>query len=265
MSESPSAIPVMPEFRAAQRWNMVWVVPIVAVLIGGWLVYQNLASRGPIAQVRFETADGIAAGKTEVRCRSVRVGMVKDLELAGDLKSVLVNIQMDRHAAALLCEDTRFWVVRPRVSATDISGLGTLLTGAYIEVEPGSGPPGAGSFRGLEEPPTTNRNVPGRRLVLTADEAGSLAVGSPIFYLGVEVGRIEKRELAPNARQVYYHAFVREEFSSVDLLISDVVMPEMNGSEVARRVCEMSPRAPLNPIAICQFFIFFYLSKLAAS
>ena len=215
MSESPSAIPVMPEFRAAQRWNMVWVVPIVAVLIGGWLVYQNLASRGPIAQVRFETADGIAAGKTEVRCRSVRVGMVKDLELAGDLKSVLVNIQMDRHAAALLCEDTRFWVVRPRVSATDISGLGTLLTGAYIEVEPGSGPPGAGSFRGLEEPPTTNRNVPGRRLVLTADEAGSLAVGSPIFYLGVEVGRIEKRELAPNARQVYYHAFVREEFSSL--------------------------------------------------
>ncbi|KAB2641120.1 MAG: intermembrane transport protein PqiB [Verrucomicrobia bacterium] len=215
MSEPPPAVPVIPEFRAVQRWNMVWVVPILAVLIGGWLVYQNLASRGPTAQVRFETADGIAAGKTEVRCRSVRVGMVKDLELASDLKSVLVYIQMDRHAATLLCDDTRFWVVRPRVSATDISGLGTLLTGAYIEVEPGSGSPGPTAFRGLEEPPPTNRNVPGLRLVLTADEAGSLAVGSPIYYLGVEVGRIEKRELAPNKRQVYYHAFVRKEFSSL--------------------------------------------------
>ncbi|MEI7910193.1 MAG: MlaD family protein [Verrucomicrobiota bacterium] len=213
MSESPPPKPVTPEFRAAQRWNMVWVVPIVAVLVGGWLIYQNLASRGPLVQVTFETADGIAAGKTEVRCRSVRVGLVKDLELSGDLKSVLVNIQMDRHAAALVCEDTRFWVVRPRVSATDISGLGTLLTGAYIEVEPGTGSQGGTAFRGLEEPPTTNRNVPGRRLVLTADEAGSLAVGSPVFFLGVEVGRIEKRELAGDGRQVLYHAFIREEFS----------------------------------------------------
>ena len=213
MSKSPSTVPVTPEFRAAQRWNIVWVVPIVAVLIGGWLIYQNLASRGPIAQVSFETADGIASGKTEVRCRSVRVGMVKDLELSGDLKSVLVNIQMDRHAATLLCEDTRFWVVRPRVSATDISGLSTLLTGAYIEVEPGTGPQGPTAFRGLEEPPPTNRDVPGRRLVLTADEAGSLAVGSPIVYMGVEVGRIEKRELSPDGRQVLYHAFIRQEFS----------------------------------------------------
>lgn len=194
---------------------MVWVVPILAVLIGGWLIYQNLASRGPVAQVTFDTAEGIAAGKTEVRCRSVRVGMVKDLELSGDLKSVLITIQMDRHAAALLCEDTRFWVVKPRVSATDISGLGTLLTGAYIEVEPGRGPQGPTSFRGLEEPPPTNRDVPGRRLVLTADEAGSLAVGSPIFYMGVEVGRIEKRELAPDGRQVRYHAFIRQEFSTL--------------------------------------------------
>lgn len=213
MSESPPAAPAIPEFRAAQRWNIVWVVPILAVLIGGWLIYQNLASRGPIAQVSFETADGIAAGKTEVRCRSVRVGMVKDLELAADLKAVMVSIQMDRHAASLLREDTRFWVVRPRVSATDISGLGTLLTGAYIELEPGTGPQGPTSFLGLEMPPPTSQNVPGRRLVLTADEAGSLGVGSPIYYLDVEVGRIETRELTPDGRQVLYHAFIQEEFS----------------------------------------------------
>ena len=213
VSDSPPVKPVIPDFRAAQRWNIVWVVPFVAVLIGGWLIYQNLASRGPVAQVSFETADGIAAGKTEVRCRSVRVGRVKELELSDDLNSVRVSIQMDPHTAALLCKETRFWVVRPRVSGTDISGLGTLLTGAYIELEPGSGPQGTLEFHGLEAPPPTNSKVPGRRLILTADEAGSLVVGSPIFSLGVEVGRIESRELNPEGHQVLYRAFIQEKFA----------------------------------------------------
>lgn len=212
MSESPKAKPVSPEFRAAQRWNIVWVVPIIALLIGGWLVYHNLASRGPVARVRFETADGIAAGKTEVRCRSVKVGVVKDVELAADLKSVLVSIQMDPKGATLLRKETRFWVVRPRVSGTDISGLGTLLTGAYIELEPGTGGVALGEYPGLETPPPTNQNVPGLRLVLTADEAGSLVAGSGIFYRGVEVGRIESRKFGASGLDVRYDAFIHEEF-----------------------------------------------------
>lgn len=215
MSDTPPVIPAIPEFRAAQRWNIVWVVPILALLIGGWLIYKNLASRGPTAKVLFDTADGIAAGKTEVRCRSVRCGMVKEVELAEDLKSVSILIQMDRHAAGLLREDTRFWVMRPRISGADISGLGTLLTGAYIELEPGTGVSGIINFRGLETPPPTNSSVPGRRLVLKADEAGSLDAGSPIYFLGVEVGRIESRELSPGGQQVVYRAFIQEAFSSL--------------------------------------------------
>ena len=202
----------MPEFRAAQRWNVVWVVPIIALLIGGWLVYRHLASRGPVAKVRFETADGIAAGSTEVRCRSVRVGVVKDVELAGDLKSVLVHLQMDPQGASLLRKETRFWVVRARVSGTAISGLGTLISGAYIELEPGTGEAGATEFNGLETPPPTDQNVPGLRLTLTADEAGSLVAGSPVFYKGVEVGRIENRTFGPDGRDVLYDAFIHEEY-----------------------------------------------------
>ena len=212
MSDPKQTKPVIPEFRAAQRWNIVWVVPILAVIIGGWLVYRNLASHGPVAKVRFETADGIAAGTTEVRCRSVRVGLVKEVELASDLKSVLVSIQMEPQGAALLRKETRFWVVRPRVSGTDISGLSTLLTGAYIELEPGTGPTGSFEYPGLETPPPTNQNVPGLRLVLTADEAGSLVVGSQIFYRGVGVGRIESRKFGPDGRNVLYDAFIHEEF-----------------------------------------------------
>jgi paraquat-inducible protein B len=212
VSDSPQPKPAVPEFRAAQRWNIVWVVPILAVLIGGWLIYHNLASRGPVAKVRFETADGIAAGKTEVRCRSVRVGLVKEVELAADLKSVLVSIQMEPKGATLLRKETRFWVVRPRVSGTDVSGLGTLLTGAYIELEPGSGPAEGNEFPGLETPPPTSQNVPGLRLVLTAEEAGSLVAGSPIFFRGVEVGRIESRKFGPDGQDVRYDAFIHEEF-----------------------------------------------------
>ncbi len=205
-----------PEYRAAQRWNVVWVVPILALLIGGWMIYRSLSAQGPVAQVRFETADGIAAGKTEVRCRSVKVGVVKNVKLADDLKSVLIYLELDPDSGGLLRKGTCFWVVRPRVSTTDVSGLGTLLTGAYIELDPG--PPNAESltrFHGLETPPATNRNIPGRRLVLTAEQAGSLVAGSPIYYRGFEVGRIESRNLDLSGRRVTYDAFIREEFGSL--------------------------------------------------
>jgi paraquat-inducible protein B len=211
---TPPATPpvVFPEFRASQRWNLVWLVPVIAILIGGWLVYRNISSKGPLAVVRFETADGIAAGRTEVRCRSVRVGVVVNVELAKDLGSVLVHVRIDPQSAQLLRKDSRFWVVRPRVSTTDISGLGTLLTGAYIELEPGTGERGVSDFVGLETPPTTSSSVPGRRLVLVANESRSLGPGSPIYYRGFEVGRVESRRLEPGGRRLAFDAFIGEEY-----------------------------------------------------
>ena len=178
------------------------------------MVYRNLSSQGPVARVRFDTADGIAAGKTEIRCRSVRVGVVKDVKLAGDLKSVLIYLELSPDVGNLLRRGTRFWVVRPRVSVTDISGLGTLLTGVYIELDPG--PPEAEkwkNFKGLEKPPATSRNIPGRRLILTASQAGSLTAGSPIFYRGFEVGRVESRTLDPDKQQVTYAVYITEEYA----------------------------------------------------
>lgn len=180
------------------------------------MIYRNVSSQGPQARVRFDTADGIAAGKTEVRCRSVRVGVVKDVKLAEDLKSVLIHLELNPDSGNLLRRGTRFWVVRPRVSTTDISGLGTLLTGAYIELDPGpAGSEAWKNFKGLEKPPATSRNVPGRRLVLTAEQAGSLVAGAPIFYRGFEVGRIENRSLDIERQRVTYEAYIREEYSSL--------------------------------------------------
>lgn len=201
--------------RSAQRWNVVWAIPILALLIGGWMLYQNISAKGPEIRVRFETAEGIAAGKTEVRCRSVSVGRVTRVELDDDLKSVLVYCRLDSGNEVLLRKGTRFWVVRPRVSAADVSGLGTLLTGVYIELEPGDGELGARKWIGLETPPATSSSVPGRRLTLVSEEAASLSVGAPIYYRGYEVGRIEKRELDADGRRIIYDAFIREEYQGL--------------------------------------------------
>lgn len=218
MSDHPSPPPAAatPEVRSAQRWNIVWVVPIVALLLGGWLLYRNFAAQGPVAQVRFDTANGIYAGKTEVRCRSVKVGVVKDVKLADDLKSVLTYLEFDPDAQGLLRHGTRFWVVKPRLSATEFSGAETLITGAYLELDPGpAGGEKKSRFRGLETPPATNTGVPGLRLLLAAEEAGSLTIGAPVYYRGFEVGRIEGRELDKQGLKVTYNAFIREEYSAL--------------------------------------------------
>lgn len=212
ISPSPEPPAEIPEYRAAQRWNIVWVVPIVALLIGGWMIWHNLRAQGPVASLHFDTADGIAAGKTEVRCRSVRVGGVKEVKLAEDLHSVMIKIELDPDYDGLLRRGTRFWVVRPRVSASDVSGLGTLITGSYIELDPGEGDRWS-LFKGLETPPATNQSIPGLRLTLHAEQAGSLVTGSPVYFRGFEVGRIESRSLDIGTQRVTYAAFIREEYS----------------------------------------------------
>lgn len=228
--------------RSAQRWNVVWVVPILAVLIGGWLLYKDITSKGPEVRIRFETAEGIAAGKTEIRCRSVSVGKVTRVELDENLQSVLVYARLDNGNEILLRKGTRFWVVRPRVSAADVSGLGTLLTGAYIELEPGTGDFGVRKWIGLETPPATSRSIPGRRLTLVSEEAGSLTVGSPIYYRGYDVGRIESRELDADGRRIVYDAFIREEYQS--LVRKNTKFWNTSGIDVAAGVDGFKIRTP---------------------
>lgn len=216
LSDPPTPPPsaAIPELRSAQRWNIVWVVPLVALLIGAWMLFRHFTAAGPVAHVKFETAEEIFAGKTEVRCRSVKVGIVNDVELSSDLKSVVVHAELDPDAAQLLRRGTRFWVVKPRISGAGVTGLGTLIQGAYIELDPGAnGAERETEFVGLETPPATNLSVPGRRIVLTTDEAGLLTAGSPLYYRGFEVGRIEARTLSPDGTRVSYDAFIQQDYS----------------------------------------------------
>lgn len=201
--------------RHRRRWSSVWVVPAVALVLAGWLVWKHYHDKGELAYVRFETADSIEAGKTEVRCRSVRVGFVEKIDLAEDLGSVVASVRIDPASEHLLRAGSRFWVVRPRVSASTISGLSTLITGAYIELEPGDLPEVAHHFEGLEQPPVTSASVPGLRLTLVAEDAGSLTAGSPIYYRGFEVGRVERRTLDVENRRIRFDAFIQDDYAEL--------------------------------------------------
>jgi len=224
--EQPRAV-----VRRRRRWSSVWVVPAVALLLAGWLVWKHYHDKGPLAYVRFETADSIEAGKTEVRCRSVRVGMVEKIELSDDLRSVVAEVRIDPDSEKLLRGETRFWVVRPRVSASTISGLSTLITGAYIELEPGEVPAVVNHFDGLEQPPVTSANVPGLRLTLVAEDAGSLTAGSPIYYRGFEVGRVERRTLDMENMRIRFDVFIEEDYA--DLVREGTCFWNTSGIDVA--------------------------------
>lgn len=194
--------------RARRRPSSVWLIPIVATLLGLWLVYDFYTSQGPLVEVRFETAEGLVAQKTEVRCRSVKVGTVAVVQLSDDLDSVIVTIRMDLKAKNLVREDTRFWVVRPRVGASGISGLETIVSGAYIELSPGVSTIPARVFTGREQPPVTPQGVPGIHVALEADEAGSLGPGALVTCKGIEVGRVESLSFDAASRRVSFGVFI---------------------------------------------------------
>ncbi len=162
-----------------RRISKIWIVPIIAVLLGAWMVYFTFATQGPKVTVVFDTAEGIEAGKTKIKARSVEVGLVESVTLGEDLESVDVVARLERNALPLLREDTKFWVVRPRIGAGGISSLGTILSGGYIELAPGEGELGRRRFVGLEDVPVTPVGAPGLQLSITSVRAGSVSAEAP--------------------------------------------------------------------------------------
>ena len=147
-----------------RRISAIWLVPIVALVLGVWMLIHTLRSQGPEITIVFSSGEGIEADKTKIKFRAVDVGLVESVGLADDLESVVVTAQLDKAAAPLLREDTQFWVVRPRVGPGGVSGLGTLLSGGYIQLAPGTGEEGRREFEGMDAPPVTPAGTPGLQL-----------------------------------------------------------------------------------------------------
>jgi paraquat-inducible protein B len=195
--------------------SFIWVVPIVALLIGAWMIVYTIRNQGPEISITFDTAEGIEAGKTKVRIRNVEIGLVESVGLGVDRKSVVVTAQLEKDATELLREDTQFWVVRPRIGAGGVSGLGTLLSGGYIQLAPGTGAEGRRDFLGLEDPPVTPAGAPGLHLRLVSDQAGSVSTGDPILYKGFRVGRIESEEFDVESQQMHYGSFIEAPYDDL--------------------------------------------------
>jgi paraquat-inducible protein B len=206
------AVPELPEAKpvAGSRWRMqiVWLVPIVAVLIGGWLAAKAVFEEGPTITISFKTGDGLEAGKTKIKYKDVDIGVVKTVALSRDHKRVIATGELVKDATDMLVDNTRFWVVRPRISGGTVSGLGTLLSGSYVGMDEGNSNKTRRDFVGLEVPPVFPSDIPGREFVLRSNDMGSLDVGSPVFFRRLQVGQIASYEMDPNGKGVTLRVFV---------------------------------------------------------
>ncbi|HEX5130665.1 MAG TPA: MlaD family protein, partial [Usitatibacter sp.] len=203
----PQAVERKPAPRSLQ---LVFLVPVIAALIGGWLAFKAVWDKGPTIHIQFKSGEGIEAGKTRIKHKAVDIGTVRAVRLSSDLKSVIVSAEIDRGAAdGFLVEDTRFWVVRPRIAGGQVSGLGTLLAGSYIGSDPGKSSEERREFMGLEVPPPVTSDEPGKQYKLRADDLASLDIGSPVYYRGVNAGRVVSTEVAKDGRGVVVGIFVQ--------------------------------------------------------
>jgi paraquat-inducible protein B len=205
-TDLPEAVAVP---RRRFRPQLVWIIPIVAVLVGGWLAAKAILERGPTITITFKTAEGLEAGKTKIKYKDVEFGVVKTIALSQDRKGIVVTAVLGRESEEFLRADTRFFVVRPRVTAGGVSGLGTLLSGGYIGMDIGKSSETRHHFVGLEVAPIITGDEPGRQFILRADSQGSHDIGTPIYFRQVQVGQVVATTLDKDGKGVSFTIFIR--------------------------------------------------------
>ena len=198
-----------------KRISAVWLIPIFAMLIGAWFVYADYRKLGTEIVLYFQSADGIVAGKTKIRHLSIDVGEVTEVELNDSLDGVEVRARVQPGVVPLLREDTRFWVVRPRIDSSGISGLGTLLSGAYINFNRGVGTVSTLSFIGEQEPPVSPASAPGLRVRLQSDSGSAMHVGQPVLYKNYRVGQVESVHFDPELEKLMAQLFIEAPYHTL--------------------------------------------------
>lgn len=208
---------------------LVWIVPIVALLVGGSMVFRQFRHHGPEITIEFVDGSGLAAGKTALEHKGVSVGVVRAVELKEDLSGVLVRVRLDKSAANLAVAGTQFWIVQPEIGLSGVRGLDTLLTGPRLKVRPGRGAP-ATHFQGLDRSPPLENPGEGRAFILQADRLGSLKPGAPVFFREVKVGTVETSRLAGDSASVLIR--IRIQTPYVDLVRANSVFWNAGGASI---------------------------------
>ena len=194
------------------RLSPIWIVPIVAILIGAWLVFDNYRSRGPQITLVTDSAEGIEAGNTLIKTRNVEVGRVERVHLSEDLTRAVITARMSPDTDDMLVEDSRFWVVKPRIGREGISGLGTVLSGAYIQLEPGQSEIDAREFEVSDQPPVSPAGAEGLRINLISQLGDAPSVGDPVTFQGLTVGRVEEASFDGTTRRMHHRLFIESPY-----------------------------------------------------
>ena len=186
--------------RRSRRFSVIWIVPLVAVAIGGWLAWDTLSKEGPTIKISFDSGEGLQAGQSQLKYKEIVCGTVKSIELSPDQTHVVVTVATTHQAEPLLTEGTLFWVVKARLFAGNLSGLETVLSGSYIGMLPAERAGKAQrDFVGREDPPVLGAHVPGRTFLLKSKRIGAVSVGSPIFFRDLNVGEVLGWDIADMA------------------------------------------------------------------
>jgi len=188
--------------------SLIWLVPAIAALVGAWLVIRATLDTGPAISISFQTAEGLEAGKTPVKYKSVVIGVVHDIRLSGDRKHVLVTVNLQKTAENFATAGSRFWVVRPRIDLNGVSGVDTLLSGPFIGADVGDSDDEKRDFVGLETPPSVIHGTPGKSFKLHSRDLSSLDVGSPVYYRRIQVGRVTSYQLDADGKGVSVYVFI---------------------------------------------------------
>jgi paraquat-inducible protein B len=204
-TDFPQAVAV-PKKR--MRLSVVWIIPLVAAAVALGIAVQSYLSKGPTITILFKVAEGLEAGKTFIKYKDIKIGQVAAVRLSDDYSKIEVTAKIDKHAEGLIVEDSKFWVVQPRVTLSGISGIGTLFSGNYIGIDPGKSKNKSKQFVGLEIPPAVTGGQPGREFVLRADDLGSVGIGSPLYYRRLNVGQVIAYDLGKDGKSFEIKVFV---------------------------------------------------------
>ncbi|EFE08535.1 hypothetical protein CIT292_07857 [Citrobacter youngae ATCC 29220] len=194
--------------QKVKNWSPVWIFPIVTALIGAWVLFYHYSHQGPEVTLITTNAEGIEGGKTTIKSRSVDVGIVESATLTDDLTHVEIKARLNSGMEKLLHKDSVFWVVKPQVGREGISGLGTLLSGAYIELQPGNKGNKLENYQLLDSPPLAPPDAKGIRVILDSKKAGQLSPGDPVLFRGYRVGSVETSTFDAQKRTISYQLFI---------------------------------------------------------
>ena len=198
-----------------QGVSIIWFVPFIALIFGGWLGVKALSEQGVFITIEFENGAGIVPKKTEVRYKGLVTGIVHKVVPSDDLQSVIAEVEMTKSFTDYLTEHTQFWLVSADISLQGVSGLDTLISGSYINILPDSGKGGESqdSFIALSEAPQLDMSTPGLHLTLQTSVLGSISENSPITFKQIPIGYVTGYHYVEKNQAININIFIEQEYA----------------------------------------------------